>query len=113
MISLRIKNKHHAKQVLELLSRASDIQVVEELAEITKLGPVVYPVLAELHKHGLVEPEWIHNPGGPKLGYHITLKGRQYQQTPLKTKQPWSLEPWLLKLKSWFAMSSASNQPKE
>ncbi len=112
-MTLSIKHKDQAKQILELLSQTSEIQLVEELAEMTKLGPVVYPVLAELHKHGLVEPEWIHNLGGPKLGYHITLKGRQYQQTPLKTKQPWTLEPWLLKLKSWFAQSNTTNQPKE
>jgi DNA-binding PadR family transcriptional regulator len=101
--TVSVKNKFHTKKVLELLSEASESQMVETLVEKTQLGPTIYPVLAQLHKHGLVEPQWIHSPGGPKLSYHITLKGRQYQQAPQKIKQPWSLEPWLLKVKSWFA----------
>jgi hypothetical protein len=109
---LRLKHTSSAKKVLDTLSKAKDFRLVEDLAEVTQLGPVVYPVLAEIHKHGLVEPQWIDNPGGPKLGYHITLKGHEYLKAPPENTYPWRLEPLMAKLRSWLPIAPTDESKK-
>ena len=57
------------------------------LGKTTGLGTVVFPLLAELARRGLVEHRWLDGPDGPRLAYRLSPAGRDY------LNRPWQRQP--------------------
>jgi predicted transcriptional regulator len=106
------QRKQNALSVLTHLSQATATHVsVDDLAETTQLGVVIYPVLSHLHEQGMVEPHWVQRIAGPQLHYQITLKGLEYSRRAASSDVPFyarsMTKPILAKLKTWFARTDS------
>lgn len=73
------KKERHMKILLAALADDPDsYQVVEDLAKATDLHQVVYPLLADLTRQGLVEHEWLEASDRRRLAYRLTPRGRMH-----------------------------------
>lgn len=71
--------EHRAKQVLAvLLQTPFETKTVDEIGRETGLGPVVYSLLADLHRQKLTEFEWRQIGSGNQLSYRLTSAGLSY-----------------------------------
>ena len=69
--------------ILSILSRGRlyGLEIIRELAarsDLVVAEGTVYPVLARLHKEGLVESEWVESDSGhPRKYYKLTAAGKK------------------------------------
>jgi hypothetical protein len=71
------KKERHMKRLFAALANDPDTyKAIKDLAKATDLHQVVYPLLADLTRQGLVEYEWLEAYDRRKLAYRLTPCGR-------------------------------------
>ena len=80
--------EHRSKQVLTvLLQTPFETKTVDEIGQETGLGPVVYPLLASLHRQRLIELEWQRGNHDSALSYRLTPEGLSHTQRLTPTRE--------------------------
>lgn len=112
-----IRETHIGALLLALKNAPNHYLLAGDLGEETGLHSAALPLLARLHKKGLVEPKWIGTDVSPQLGYSLTAEGHDYIQSlpPLKhpdTRAPGNSsllpKPILSRIVTWFFKTEAS-----
>ena len=81
-VSNFIRQRSHSKKkrwtrtlLLELANKPLEFRSIDDLGESTYLDNIVYPILARLHRQGLVETRQYRNVEGIMLTYRLTKRG--------------------------------------
>ncbi len=61
--------------LLELNKKPTTFRSINDLGKSTQLNNIVYPVLAKLHRQGLVETKLYKDRQGTMLAYRLTKRG--------------------------------------
>ena len=69
------KNKWTKELLLELANTPVTFRSIKDLGSTTHLNDVVYPILAKLHRKGLVESRPYRDTKGTMLTYRLTEQG--------------------------------------
>lgn len=77
------KSKWTKKVLLELAHRPVTFRSINDLAGSTHLSNVIYPVLAKLHRQGVVEARPYKDTKGTILTYRLTERGFAHSKTAL------------------------------
>ncbi len=86
---LHFKKKKWTREVLlELANKPLEFRSIDDLGKSTHLDKVVYPILAKLHRQGLVEARQHKNAEGLMLTYRLTKRGLVHSKEILTSVTP-------------------------